>query len=126
MLGGQALLVDAVAGLVQDAEEAFVEVARIVARGDAAVAGADAAAERVRRDVQPAGGEVEADRRRRRLAEDPAARPDTRVPGCRAAACLPEPSDRRDQRHQLARRAAKTCVISAVVAPGSYSSSRAS
>ena len=42
----EALLVDAVAGLVQDAEEGLVEVARVVARGEPAVARADAAAER--------------------------------------------------------------------------------
>ena len=47
----------------------FVEVMRIVARGDAAIAGTDAVAERMRRHIEPAGAEVEADRLRRRLAE---------------------------------------------------------
>src|SRR5262249_50382103 len=71
--GIEALLVDGVAGLVQDAEKRLVEETRVVARGDAAVAGADAAAKGMRRHVQPAGREVEANRRRGRFAEYPLA-----------------------------------------------------
>src|SRR5262249_3249757 len=56
-----ALLVDAVAGLVKDAEERLVEMASVVARGDAAITGTDAAAKRMRRHIEPAGVEVEAD-----------------------------------------------------------------
>src|SRR6185437_16945360 len=67
MLGGQALLVDAVAGLVKNTEERFVEVPRIVARRDATIAGADAAAKWMRRHIEPAGVEVEADGGRGRL-----------------------------------------------------------
>ena len=70
VLARQTLLVDAVARLVQDAEERLVEVMGVVARGDPAIARAGAAAERVRGHVEPAGVEVEADRRSRRLAED--------------------------------------------------------
>src|SRR5437867_2763300 len=70
MLRGQALFVDAVARFVQDAEEAFGEMPRVVARGQAYVAGAGGAAKGVRGDVEPAGGEIEADGRRGRLAED--------------------------------------------------------
>src|SRR5262249_31938729 len=62
-------LVDAVAAFVQDAEERFVEVLRIVAGGDAAVAGAGAGAKWVRGDVKSAGFEVEADRLRCLAAE---------------------------------------------------------
>ena len=43
-LRGQVLLVDAVAGFVEDAEERFVELPGVVARRQAAVAGADAGA----------------------------------------------------------------------------------
>ena len=114
--GRQALLVDAVAGFVQDAEERLVEEARVVARGDAAVAGADAAAKRVRRHVEPAGVEVEADGRRRRLGRTPAAaRPDIRAPGCRAAPCGPTTRWPATSGTRSSRRAAKTRVISAVV-----------
>src|SRR5262249_32302627 len=82
-------------------EEALVEAARVVARGDAAVAGAEAAAERVRRRVEPAGGEVEADRRRRGLAEDPL--PFDRVLALqdRARGLAPRGQDRPDERDQL-------------------------
>ena len=52
-------------------KKASLEVAGVVARGDPAVAGADPGAERVRRDVEPAPAEVEADGRRHCLAEDP-------------------------------------------------------
>ena len=69
VLGIQALIVDAVARFVKDAEEGFVEVARIVARGEPAIAGADAAAEGMDGRIESAGREVEADRRRRCLAE---------------------------------------------------------
>src|SRR5262249_28759991 len=101
VLGDQPLLVDAVAGFVQDPEERLVQMVRVEARRDAAIAGADAAAERVRRNVEPAGVEVEADGLGGRLAErlllldgvlalkDVAAR--------LAAGC----DERRDQRRQL-------------------------
>src|SRR5437660_9626380 len=65
MLGRQRLRVDAVAGLVQDAEERLVEESRVVPRRDAAVAGADAGAERVSRRVEPARFEIETDSGRR-------------------------------------------------------------
>ena len=58
------------ARLVEGAEEALVEVARVVARGEPAVAGADPATEGVGGLVQPAGVEVEADGRRGALAEE--------------------------------------------------------
>ena len=81
---GEPLLVDPVAGLVQDAEERLVEELRVVAGCDAAVAGADAGAERVRGDVEPAGLEVEADARPRPRGRTPAGRrPGTRAPGSR-------------------------------------------
>src|SRR5262245_59996298 len=70
LFSGEALVVDAVARLVQDAEEGLIEPARIVARRDAAVAGAVAATEWVGGDVEPAGTEVETNRRSRRLAEN--------------------------------------------------------
>src|SRR5581483_9229733 len=70
MLGVEALVVDAVAGLVQDAEEALVEETRIVACGESAIARADAAAEGMGRDVEPAGAKVEADSRGCRLAKE--------------------------------------------------------
>ena len=69
MLGIESLIVDAMARFVKDAEEGFVEMARIVARGEPAIAGTDAAAEGMHGRVEPAGREVEADRRRRGLAE---------------------------------------------------------
>ena len=67
-LGGvESLVVDAVARLVEDAKEALVEFARLVAGGEPAIARTDAAAKRVSSDVEAAGAEVESDRRRRRL-----------------------------------------------------------
>src|SRR5262249_58651849 len=69
LLGIEPLLVHAVAGLVQDAEKRFVEMTDIIARGDTAIAGPHAAAKRMRGDIEPAGREIEADRRRRRLAK---------------------------------------------------------
>ena len=68
--GVEALLVNAVPRFVKDAEEGLVEKARVVARRDAAVAGADGAAKRMRRHIQSAGFEIEPDRRRRGRAED--------------------------------------------------------
>src|SRR5579875_4074054 len=61
MLGGQSLFVNAVAGFMEDAEERFAEMVRIIARGDAAIAGTDAAAKGMRGHVESAGVEVEAD-----------------------------------------------------------------
>ena len=58
---GQALIVDAVARFVEDAEEAAGEFVFVVARGEAGVVGADAAAEGMMGDVEAAGLEVEAD-----------------------------------------------------------------
>ena len=69
MLGNQALLVDAVPRLVQDAEKRIVEVTQVVPRGDAAIAWAHATTKGVRRDIEPASFEVEANRRGRGLAE---------------------------------------------------------
>ena len=63
-LARQALLVEAVAGLVQHREEAGEEVVLALARRQAHVAGREAGGERVRRLVEPPGLEVEADRRR--------------------------------------------------------------
>ena len=91
VLGGQALVVEAVAGLVQDAEERVAEVVLVVARGHAHVAGAEAGAERVDADVEPAGVEVEADRRgglRRRAS--PARRRGSGARGSRPAPARPE------------------------------------
>ena len=63
---GQALLVEAVAGLVEDGEEAGEEVVLVLARRQADVAGGEAGGERVRGLVEPPGLEVEADRGRER------------------------------------------------------------
>src|SRR5262249_45362580 len=63
------LFVEPMPRFVQDAEERLVEVMRVVAGRDAAVAGADAAAERVRGRVETAGLEVEADDRGGLVAE---------------------------------------------------------
>ena len=59
---GQALVVDAVARFVQDAEEAAGEIVLVVARGEAGVVRSEAAAEGMMGDVEPAGLEIEADR----------------------------------------------------------------
>src|SRR5262249_51653571 len=67
------LVIEAVPGLVKDAEEGLAEVAGLVPRGDPAIPRPDPRAERVRRGVEAAGVEVEADRRRHGLAEDPLA-----------------------------------------------------
>src|SRR5579871_380675 len=61
MLGRQPLLINAMPGFVQDAEERFVEVMHVVARGDAAIAGADTTAKRVSCHIQPAGLKIEPD-----------------------------------------------------------------
>ncbi len=58
----QALLVETVAGLVQDGEEAGEEVVLALARRQAHVAGREACGERVRRLVQAPSLEVEPDR----------------------------------------------------------------
>ena len=121
------LFVNAVARFVQDAEEGLVEVARIVARGEPAIAGADAAAEGMHRGVEPAGVEVEADGRRRRLSEDELAI--DRIFALQNVAFRLAARCRRCVRPAAPARCAvraKTCLICAVVAPGSYSSSRAS
>src|SRR5262249_17221454 len=55
----EALVVDAVTSLVQDAEKALVELTRMVARREPAVAWPDAAAKRVNGDVEPSGSEIE-------------------------------------------------------------------
>src|SRR5262249_4397142 len=70
VLGEQALVVQGVANLVQDAEEPGAEVAQVVPCRDAAVTGADQRAEWVNARVEPPTMEVEAQRRRDRLAED--------------------------------------------------------
>ena len=58
---GEALIVDAVARFVEDAEEAAGEFVFVVAGGEAGVVRADAAAEGMMGDVEAAGLEVEAD-----------------------------------------------------------------
>ena len=70
VVGIEALLVEAVADFVEDAEERVAEVVLVVPGGDPAIARPDARAERVGGHVQPAALEVEADRRGDRLAED--------------------------------------------------------
>ena len=65
----QALLVDPVPRLVQDAEEGCVEEPLVVTRGDAAVVRPERRAKGMGRHVKPPSGEVEADRRGRFLAE---------------------------------------------------------
>ena len=101
VLGIEALFVECVARLVEDAEEGVVEVANVKARGDPAVAGADPGAERVRGGVEPTAPEVETDGSRHRLAEDP-------LPFDRELTCDERPvrshrgaGDRGDQRHQF-------------------------
>src|SRR5262245_15231292 len=69
LLGRQVLVVEAVSGFVQHAEECLVEVPGVIARGDPTIAWPMAGAERVRRRVEPAGVEIETDRRRGRLGE---------------------------------------------------------
>lgn len=68
--GVEALFVDAVAGFVEDAEKALVEFAEGVTRGQSTIAGAHAAAEGMRRDIEPTGGEIEADGGGGALAEE--------------------------------------------------------
>ena len=70
----QALLVEAVPGLVQHREEAREEVVLVLARRQPHVAGREAGGERVRGLVEPAGVEVEADRRGQARADARAAR----------------------------------------------------
>src|SRR5205823_9825923 len=67
--GVKPLIVDAVARFVEDAEETLVEFARMVTRGEPAIARTDAAAKRVGGGVESAGVEIEADCRRGRLPE---------------------------------------------------------
>ena len=62
VVGGQALFVDPVAGLVQHAEERGGEVVLVVAGGEADVARAEPGAERMGGGVDAAGVEIEADR----------------------------------------------------------------
>ena len=64
------MLVEAVADLVEDAEEAVGEVLGVESGRDPAVAGADPGAERVRCGVEPPSLEVEANRAGDGLAED--------------------------------------------------------
>ena len=70
VIGIEALLVEAVADLVQDPEERVAEIVFVEARRDPAIARPDARAERVGGYVQPAALEVKADCRGGRLAED--------------------------------------------------------
>src|SRR5688572_24702100 len=86
---------------MEDAEETLVELARMIAGGEAAVARTEAAAERVRRDIEPARREVETDRRGRRFSEEVLA-----VDGklaCEDVAARPllRAGDGRDQRNQV-------------------------
>ena len=57
------------AGFVKDAEEGFVEKARIIASRDPRISRPKAAAERMRRHVESAGFKVETQRGRRGLTE---------------------------------------------------------
>src|SRR5262245_29798544 len=66
----ETLLVNSMSGFMQNAEQSFIEVVGVVARGDADVAWPHAAAEGVRRHIEPAGVEVEADGGCRFLTED--------------------------------------------------------
>ncbi len=102
LLTRQALLVDTVAGLVQDAEEGLVEVARIVARGEPAIAGTGAAAKWMGGHVQPAGVEVKPDGRGGRLAEEPLQLHRIFTLQDVAPGLARRPGDGGDQRHQLA------------------------
>src|SRR6186997_3012529 len=70
MILREVLLVERVAGLVQDAEKRFAEEARVKSCRDAAIAGSESRAEGVRGGVEPPSGEVETERRRRRLREE--------------------------------------------------------
>src|SRR3954452_7732417 len=70
MLSRKVLLVEAMARFVKDAEECFVEESRIVARRDAAIAGARARTERVRGSIETAPIKVEPNRRRCGFSED--------------------------------------------------------
>src|SRR5262245_1144122 len=69
LFGVETLLVQSVTRFMQSAEERLVEEARVVARCQTAIARPEARAERMCRHVEPAGLEVEADGRCRRLAE---------------------------------------------------------
>src|SRR5690606_2611803 len=62
LLGRQSLLVQAVAGLVEDTEKSVAKIIRVVARRDPHVARPGAAAERMIGHVEPPSGEIEADR----------------------------------------------------------------
>ncbi len=67
----QTLFIEAVADLVHGAEEGVAEAMGMVAGGDAAIAGADAAARRMRRHIQPAALEIKADGTGHHLPEGP-------------------------------------------------------
>src|SRR5262249_60509502 len=68
------LVIAAVVSFMQDAEKALVEMVGMIAGGEPAIPGADAAAKRVGGDIEPAGMEVEANGGRRRLPENLLAR----------------------------------------------------
>src|SRR5262249_4962424 len=78
----QALLVEPVPGLVQDAEERRTEVVLVPAPGQAHVARAEPAAERVLRRVDPPAGKVEAEALRR-LAREGELAFDREIAACR-------------------------------------------
>src|SRR5688572_9649720 len=59
------LVVEAVAGLVQHAEKRVAKIILVVARGHARVAGAEARAERMYRDVEPSSREIKSNQLRR-------------------------------------------------------------
>src|SRR4029079_11957150 len=71
--GVEALVIEPVAGLMQDSEERVDEPVRTEAGGNPAVAGPDPRAERMGRGVEPPTFEIEADRRSHGLAEYPLA-----------------------------------------------------
>ena len=65
MLGFQPLVVQAMAALVQNAEERIAEIILVIARGHAAIAGAQAGAERMHRHIQSSRFKIESNLRRR-------------------------------------------------------------
>src|SRR5262249_54395024 len=65
----QALVVNAVSGLVEGAEESIVETIRVVARGQASVAWPEAAAKWVCGHIETPGSKIEADGCGRLLSE---------------------------------------------------------
>src|SRR5262245_1491789 len=97
----QPLIVDAVSRLVQGPEERLVEVPRVVARGQARISGADAAAKGMCRRVKAAGGKVEADGGSRLLAEEPLTIHGKLALEDLVARPLARANDRANERHEV-------------------------